>query len=182
VPLAELHYDARFCAPSGCVVSKIRELESTLRNAAASRDDRQRALRFLVHLVEDVHQPLHVGDAGDRGGNDFQVRFFGHGANLHRVWDEEIVERHSTDEATWAAELDPLARTLRVARGEDVTLWADESLAAARVAYAVPGSVGMLQPGAHLENAYFESALPVVEKRLALASARLASMLNEIFQ
>jgi hypothetical protein len=182
VPLGELRYDARFCPPSGCVVSKIRELEGTLANASAPREDRKRALRLLVHLVEDVHQPLHVGDAGDRGGNDLQVRFFGHGTNLHRVWDEEIIERHSTDELAWAAELEQLARTVHVARGEDVTLWADESLVAARVAYAVPGSVGMLKPGANLESAYFDSALPLAKKRLALAAARLASTLNEIFQ
>ena len=103
VPLSEVHYDARFCPPTGCIVSKIRELRATLASDAAPREERQRALRLLVHFVEDLHQPLHVGDLGDRGGNDLQVQFFGRGTNLHRLWDEEIIERHGTSESAWGS-------------------------------------------------------------------------------
>lgn len=184
VPIVELRYDARFCAPNGCVVSKIGEMKDALANDAAPRDARKLALRMLVHLVEDLHQPLHVGDRGDRGGNDLQVRFFERGSNLHRVWDEDIIEHHSTDEARWVAELDALAKTDAARKWTSGTVesWADESLAAARQAYAIPGSVATLEPGARLRNDYFDTALPVVEQRLAQAAVRLSSMLNEIFQ
>jgi hypothetical protein len=184
VPIVELHYDARFCAPNGCVVSKIGELKESVGNAAAPREARQQALRLLIHLVEDLHQPVHVGDRGDRGGNDLQLRFENHGTNLHRLWDEEIVERHSTDESTWVAELDAIAKTT-AARGWSagtVESWADESLAAARRAYTVPGSAATLQPGAKIGDDYVEMALPIVERRLAQAAVRLSTMLNEIFQ
>jgi hypothetical protein len=184
VPIAEPHYDARFCATTGCVVSKIGELRQTLADGSASREARRQALRLLVHFVEDVHQPVHVGDRGDRGGNDLQVRFFNRGGNLHRVWDEEIAVRHSSDEATWVAELDALAKT-EAARGwprGTVESWADESLTVARQAYAVPGSSAMLEPGARLCDDYFDWALPIVQRRLAQAAVRLSSMLNEIFQ
>jgi hypothetical protein len=184
VPIAEPHYDARFCAATGCVVSKIGELRHTLADGSASREARQQALRLLVHFVEDVHQPVHVGDRGDRGGNDLQVRFFNRGVNLHRVWDEEIAVRHSSDEATWVGELDAIAKT-EAARGwprGTVESWADESLAVARQAYAEPGSSTMLEPGARLCDDYFDWALPIVQRRLAQAAVRLSSMLNEIFQ
>jgi hypothetical protein len=184
VPIVELHYDARFCAPIGCVVSKIGDLKESLGNATAPREARQQALRLLIHFVEDLHQPVHVGDRGDRGGNDLQLRFQNRGTNLHRLWDEEIVERHSTDESTWVTELDGIAKTA-AARGWStgtVESWADESLAAARRAYAVPGSPATLQPGAKIGDDYFEMALPIVQRRLAQAAVRLSTMLNEIFQ
>jgi hypothetical protein len=184
VPLTEPRYDARYCPASGCVVSKIHELRATLADGAAPRDERRQALRLLVHFVEDLHQPLHVGDRGDRGGNDSQVQFFGRGTNLHRLWDEDLALRHSADEATWVAELDALAKSdaARAWSKGTVETWADESLALARQAYAAPGCGPPLQPGAVLGQEYFESALVVVRLRLAQAAVRLSSMLNEIFQ
>jgi hypothetical protein len=182
VPITEARYEARFCPSAGCVVSKIEELRGTLRNAAASRVEKQQALRFLVHFVEDLHQPLHVGDRGDRGGNDLQVRFFGKGTNLHRVWDDGVIEHHSTDEVKWIGEIDALAtreQTKWAVGG--VEEWANESLAAARQAYCIPGTHSMLKPGTALGEEYFDIALPVARRRLAQAASRLTSMLNEIF-
>jgi hypothetical protein len=67
--------------------------------------ERLRALRFLVHRVEDLHRPLHVGDNGDNGGNATQVRFFTRGWNLRRVWDSGIIDRTGRNEDAWLAEL-----------------------------------------------------------------------------
>jgi hypothetical protein len=103
---------------------------------------------------------------------------------LHRVWDQDLVERFSTDESVWIAELEKLLKT-ETARGWSkgaIETWADESLAAARQAYREPVSQASLEPGAKLDQAYFEAALPVVKRRLAQAAVRLASTLNEIFQ
>jgi len=183
VPITESQYDARFCPSTGCVVSKIEELRGTLRNSASSRGDKQQALRLLVHFVEDLHQPLHVGDRGDRGGNDLQLQFFGKGTNLHRLWDDGLVEHHSTDEVKWIGEIDALA-TLEQARQWSVggvEAWANESLVAARQAYCIPGTHSMLKPGTPLGQEYFDLALPVARRRLAQAASRLTTMLNEIF-
>ncbi len=182
VPIAEAHYDGRFCPPSGCIVSKIEELRILLGNVAAPRSDRQLALRLLVHFVEDLHQPLHIGDRGDRGGNDLQVRFFGVGTNLHRLWDEGILLHHDSDEAVWIAELEAQARPEQSRQWAkcNVATWADESLAAARQAYVWPGTGLALEPGAKLGSEYFEFALPVVRRRMAQAAVRLATMLNEV--
>jgi hypothetical protein len=183
VPIGEPRYDSRFCPSSGCIVSKIHELRVVLGNAALPRSERQLALRLLVHFIEDVHQPLHVGDRGDRGGNDLQVRFFGSGTNLHRLWDEGIVLRHDSEEASWIARIDAAANfeLSRQWSKCDVATWADESLAAARQAYVMPGSGSALEPGAKLGQEYFEFALPIVERRLAQAAVRLAATLNQVF-
>jgi hypothetical protein len=183
VPITEAKYDARFCPSTGCVVSKIDEMRGILSNRASSRSERRQALRFLVHLVEDLHQPLHVGNHADRGGNDLQVRFFGDGTNLHRLWDEGLIEHHSTDDVKWIGELDAMATPDRVkqwTKGSPES-WADESLDAARQAYCLPGTHSLLRPGTKLDQLYFEFELPIATKRLAQAGVRLSAMLNDIF-
>jgi hypothetical protein len=70
------------------------------------REERQRALKFLIHFTADLHHPLHVGNIGDRGGNDTQVRFFERASDLHRVWDSLIKDLQSREEALWLKVLD----------------------------------------------------------------------------
>jgi hypothetical protein len=184
VPISEARYDAKFCQPRGCVVSKIIEFRRVLQDTNAPRAERQLALKFLVHLVPDLHQPLHVGDDGDRGGNLLQVRFFGTGTNLHLVWDAHIIEWHSRDESHWLRELDALAAAADIATwsGRSVEDWANESLAEARGAHRIPGTGELIKSGTRLDESYYRFALPVVQHRLAQSGVRLAAMLNEVLK
>ena len=96
VPLDQDRYDDRFAgdAPEkGNIVPKIREFRAVLKDRSRPLEERRVALRFLIHLVEDLHMPLHVGDNHDRGGNDTQVRFFDQGTNMHRLWDGDMIAR-----------------------------------------------------------------------------------------
>lgn len=79
-------------APDGDVVSAIQLNMSTLRNPQAPKADKALALKMLVHLVGDLHQPLHMGHASDLGGNTIKVKFFGQEKNLHSVWDGSLLE------------------------------------------------------------------------------------------
>jgi hypothetical protein len=184
VAISEPRYDARYCPAKGCVVLKIVEMQNVLASAHDSVAERRQALRFLVHLVEDLHQPLHVGGRDDRGGNDLQVRFFDRGTNLHRVWDEGLIEHFSTDEDVWLGVVEKLATQEASQRWCQGTVedYATESLKAAREAYSVPGETSFLEPGARLDRTYFERELPVVNRRLAQAGARLACLLNRLFR
>ena len=69
----------------------VARLRKDLADRSRPKQERQRALLFLVHFVSDIHQPLHVGDNRDHGGNDTQVQFFGQGTNLHRLWDSGLI-------------------------------------------------------------------------------------------
>lgn len=183
VPISEPRYDPRFCSPEGCVASKIDDFRHVLRDPRASRRSKQRALKFLIHLIQDIHQPMHVGDTESRGGNLLQVRFFGVGSNLHKVWDSQIIEWHGSDEAVWLAELNAIA-TPAVAQSwsrGSVEDWASESLEEARLAYRLPGNDKPMKPGARLGSKYCRFALPIIQKRLAQAGIRIASVLNEVF-
>lgn len=184
VPIKAARYDARYCQRGGCVMSKIEEFKRTLLDPGAGRLQKQQALKFLIHFVADLHQPMHVGDNGDQGGNLLQVRFFGDGSNLHRVWDSQVMDRHTKNERVWLWDFDFIANPRRVvewSKGapED---WAAETLLVAKEAYCLPGTQKLISPGTRLGNDYYKFALPVIQKQLARAGIRTAFILNGIYK
>ena len=76
----------------GDAVSALADFSQTVRDRQASAEERARALRFIIHIVGDLHQPLHVGNGEDRGGNDFGITYFGEPSNLHRLWDSQLID------------------------------------------------------------------------------------------
>jgi nuclease S1 len=163
-----------------------------LRLAAAGR--RAVALKWIVHLVGDIHQPLHAADNGDRGGNDVRVRLSGQRSGrsltLHRVWDDQLVRlalhvrtarRPPRDIATLAHAAEHLLRS----RGEGTPRsWAlDANRLARTVAYRYPHFACGRVPHRVivLDGAHQRRAETVVRAQLLLAGARLAELLNRIF-
>jgi hypothetical protein len=186
VPLDVPRYDSRFSADNpkkGCIVDKIREFQATLKDPARSVEERRFAVRFLIHLIEDLHMPMHVGDNHEKGGNLTEVRFYDRGTNMHRLWDSDMIERAGDDEDFWLvdlAEFDTPANRAAAMQGiaED---WATESLVAARAAYLVPETSKRLKSGQKLSDAYVTANMPIVRQRLYQAGIRLARVLNEAF-
>jgi hypothetical protein len=183
VPIRESRYDRKYCLPAGCVVSKIEEFRRVLLNPKAGRVQKQQALKFLIHFIADIHQPLHVGDNNDQGGNLLQVHFFGDGANLHRVWDSLVIQRHTGNESVWLWDFDFIANPRMVnewSRGtpED---WATESLLISREAYRIPGARNVMGKGVRLASEYHRFALPLIQKQLAKAGIRIAYVLNNVY-
>lgn len=186
IPFASGRYDARRDCPGGaCVVAQIeRAREDLARTGSPLR--RADALRWLVHLVADLHQPLHAGDGWDRGGNELRVRVGRRRepTNLHRVWDVDVVKRllrrrgplaipailgrrfTPTQLDTWAANLDPVS-------------WAGESSREARAIYAELGVTPRTREIIALPQGYAEAESPRVEEALERAGVRLAAMLDQ---
>lgn len=165
----------RDCPAQGCVVSAIRKYTRILADQSAPQSERAEALKFLVHFVGDVHQPLHVSHAADRGGNDIKVTFLDHQTNLHRVWDTDLI-RYA--KLPWQAYADKLASEITVRDVERWSLttkaaaWATESYRlAVDYAYQVPAS-GVL------DSAYANRCVPIVEQQLKMAGVRMANLLN----
>jgi len=110
---------------------------------------REKALRFLIHLVGDLQQPFHVGDNHDRGVNNTEIRFLDHGSNMHRLGDSDPLTWNTRSRDVWVPELAGLdtdqnrATTLR----GKVEVWATESLTAARGTYRVPATGQRIKPG-----------------------------------
>jgi hypothetical protein len=94
--------------PEGDAATALERFTATLRDPAASREDKALALRFVVHIITDLHMPLHVGKPGDRGGNDVKVQWFDDpvSRNLHWVWDEGMILRQQLSYSEYAERLD----------------------------------------------------------------------------
>ena len=155
-----------------------------MQDPRASKTKKQQAIKFLIHFITDLHQPLHVGDTGKKGGNLIQVRFFNVGSNLHRVWDSQIIEWHSRDEGQWLRELSALMTPKNVVEWSKRTLedWATESLQIAKEAYCIPGAKTVMRSGAKLGDGYCRMALPILQRQLEMAGIRVAWMLNQILR
>ena len=130
-----------------------------------------------------MHQPCHVGDNSDKGGNRAQVRFFDRGTNMHSLWDSGMITRVSDKEDIWLVDLARLdtPENRQVAMKGTVEDWATESLLAARHAYQVPETGKRLKSGQKLGDAYLIANLPVVRQRLYQGGVRLAMVLNQAF-
>jgi S1/P1 Nuclease len=142
----------------------------------APRNENRTALRFVAHLVGDIHQPLHAGFAEDRGGNSVDVRFNGRKTNLHSLWDTGLVELEESTPAEVAARIEKAVTEDELKQWQSGTpeQWALESLAIVRAqVYRFPAS-------GEIDSSYIGPARAVIRTRLAQAAARLAWMLNEI--
>jgi hypothetical protein len=184
VPITEPVYHHKFSHPKGGVVIKIDDFRAILADPTKPRLERQQALKFLAHFVEDMHQPVHVGHRNDKGGNDLQVRWFDQGSNLHRVWDSGLLEKSNRTEAQWVSAIESsITPELAAAWSKGTpSEWANESLDLARLAYKNPPDNAELKNGAKLGQPYVEAYLPLAERRVAQAGVRLAMILNETFK
>jgi len=170
----------RDCPKGACVVTKIAEFQQKWSNPARSPADRREALLFLIHLVGDLHQPLHCENNQDDGGNQVRVRFFGEETNLHSVWDTGMLKR-AGDEDHLYAKLAAALTPDRLAAWPSGTIeqWANESFRLAQgTAY---GLLPVVPPGGTmLLGAWYQSmAEPIAEMQLEKAAVRLASLLNQ---
>lgn len=137
----------------------------------APDERRLAALKYLVHMVADVHQPLHAGYRDDKGGNTYQVQAFGRGSNLHALWDSGLIKSLDEDVDALTARLQR-APVPKGASELSPGLVAEESCKIV----AEPG----FYPERKLPTPYADRYLPTLEQRLKMAGARLAGLLNQI--
>ncbi len=176
IPLDATAYDPATQCPKGrCIIAAIERDRTILADQSAPLPERAEALRFLLHLVGDLHQPLHVSDNGDRGGNDTEVSLLDRVTNLHKVWDGELIESAGMDEEQYFAHLKRRMDGLDLAALErgSVVDWAMEGhRVAVEDAYRLPR-------GNNLGQAYLDDNLPRVDLAIIEAGVRLARILNE---
>jgi len=164
VPICGTRDKASYCPGGQCNTEQLKRLTGVVADARAPARERDEALKWVVHLVGDIHQPLHAADNGDHGGNLVPVALEGVHTrgreNLHRAWDNDLVQQvgQGTPDS-WARESNNLARN---------------------VAYHYPGFACNSVPSEILvlDGTYLEDAVLVVRERLLLAGARLAAVLN----
>lgn len=182
-------YDA-YCPNGECASSKIPLYFKVLGDAKVSDEARAQAAMFLVHMVGDIHQPLHAADDGDRGGNDKNVMYPGveMPRNLHRVWDSELPKTllRGMNEAEFAGQLVARYKGKEVAQWQqgEVRDWMNESHALSqKIVYGkLPeftcGEKWPMEKVVGLPQSYVDAATEILPVQLAKAGARIAWLLN----
>ncbi len=159
--------------PQGDVVTAIEEAVSTLKDSAKTKEDQVDALKFLIHFVGDIHQPLHVGRGVDRGGNEIDVNFMGRQQNLHAIWDTGMVDSQQLGVAE-------LARKLQGQKGnQTITEFnflevVKENMNLRKQVYAFKNS--------SIDQNYMNQNLSALNSRLLLGGKRLAFILNSVYK
>jgi hypothetical protein len=196
IPLSAAAYDAaRDCHHGACAIEALARQVAILRDRAAPVQDRRRALRFVIHLVGDLHQPMHaVTDdrapgGSDRGGNNikarlqiFDLEFPYHSAptgNLHAIWDSDLIASTHRQQEAYVAALSRLPAPVAKLRAGTVADWANQTHQVAHdVAYhdlPAPDPSGVVQ----LSDDYAVRCRPVMDLQLQRAGVRLARVLND---
>ena len=169
LPPGDCNYrPARDCPDGQCIVAVL-DAQLRILDSRAPPTERLQALKWVVHLVADLHQPLHAGMAEDRGGNRYQLQFLLRWSNLHTLWDSGLIHHMGEDAPTLAARL---ARQFWPSSPGTLSVraTAEESCRIARQ----PG----FYPSGNVGQTYISAYSPIVEQRLWLASVRLAALLN----
>jgi S1/P1 Nuclease len=200
--LASWHYDdlpvcgaadpLRYCRSGRCASAQLARQIAILGDAQAPLRERNEALKWVVHLMGDIHQPLHAATRRDRGGNQIEVSFFGQRdnppygpLNLHAAWDVQMVQRLVAERGGEGAIVSaPVGAADRAAweRGAIADWIAESHRLAADVAYSfLPARLacgGKVRGVVAIDRAYYSRAAPVIELQIRKAGVRLAFILN----
>lgn len=178
IPEGILEYDRRRdCPAGGCVTEIIPKMAQTLARPRASLKDRREALKYLSHFVGDIHQPLHLGYASDRGGNRISLRYRGKNTNLHALWDQGLIQRGRKSLVQYARRLNcrrVVSIRLKNLR-EEVIRWGLESRK------IVLNSVYNFNVKSGLSPNYITRSRVILNRRMCKAGTRLAGILNQVF-
>ena len=171
-------YDTMPKNEKGDVVTAINGIVAEIKSGKLSAEQESVRLRMLIHLVGDIHCPMHAGHLSDRGGNGVMVKFFNKDTKLHSLWDTALVEAaHKWSYTEWEQQLNRYCTTERKAelsRGT-ATDWLNESHAIATEIYkATPEK-------SKVSYDYIAYYAPVIEKQLLSGGLRLARILNELY-
>lgn len=158
----------------GDAVYGINKLTEELRTKQFSVDE-VFALKCLTHLVGDIHQPLHVGNGTDKGGNDAKVEFFWSKTNLHRVWDSGMIDHQQLSYTEYAMWIN-VAKKDQIDQWQSTTVldWVNEAIAVRSQVYNYPEN-------GKLSYRYVYDNVALMNNQLLKAGIRLAGILNVIY-
>ncbi|WP_258102919.1 S1/P1 nuclease [Marinoscillum sp. MHG1-6] len=171
----DMTYEEVGTPDNGDVIATLKRLISELETKQFAFQDEAFALKCLIHLVGDIHQPLHVGNGIDKGGNEFELKYFGKTMNLHRVWDSEMIDGQQYSYSEYANWINhPSGDQIKEWQGADILNWAKESKGYRAQVYEIPES-------RRIGYEYNYKNLDLLNLRLLQAGVRLAGILNQIY-
>ena len=162
----------------GNIVDAIYDQTRILQDPLLDYKGKQLAIKMIIHFVGDIHQPLHLGHASDKGGNYWKLRFFKSPTNLHSIWDTNLVESaHAWSHSEWQQEIDILSKQdeQNLVKNGNPDTWGKETFEICRKIYEnTPQEY-------NVSYDYIADWTPVVEEQLLKGGLRLADLLNSVF-
>lgn len=158
------------------VYTAILKTEASLRDKNLPADQKNEALKYLIHLVGDAHQPMHVSRKEDKGGNTIQLRYDNKGTNLHSLWDGRLIDQEGLSEAD-------IVKTYDVANAAQIKGWqTDSPIEWLWESYQISSELyAQVKPGQTIDDVYYQKYILVTRKRIDQAGIRLAGELNKLF-
>jgi hypothetical protein len=161
------------------VYSALLQQEQILGSSTSTRTAKVEALKYIVHFVGDLHQPMHVSREEDKGGNTVQLNYDGNGTNLHALWDSKLIEHQGLAYEQMAATYDHATPAqVKQWQADPVIRWIWESYQASSKLYA---EVDAMKSRA-IDDSYYQAHIGIVQERIEKAGIRLAGVLNEVFR
>lgn len=159
------------------VYKALQHCREVLTDAAKTKEEKIFALKFIVHMVGDLHQPMHVSRSEDQGGNKIKITFLGKPGNLHGLWDSGLPEHEGLNYEQLAAKIDHASKKeIRTWQKDNELKWLYESYQLSEQLYADAAK------SPDFDEAYYQAHIPVFEQRMEMAGIRLAGVLNAIYK
>lgn len=171
-----MHYVDSEKSEYGDIITAIEECKTKIKDKNTPREERVFYLKMLIHFIGDLHQPMHASRAEDKGGNDIQVQWFGQGSNLHKVWDQNLIESYGMTYTELAHELNKVSKK-EVKKMQEGTIydWVDES-------HTICGELyDSVKVGEKLGYQYAYNYNDLLFEQLQKGGLRLAKVLNDLF-
>ncbi len=161
--------------PEGNAATALEMFSKQLKSKQSSFAEKQLALRFIVHIIGDLHQPFHAGNGKDRGGNDVKLTFFWDDSNLHRVWDSGLIDRQQLSYTEWTNKLSSKISSQQATQWMEIDpkVWIAESAKVRANVYPENDKISW---------DYQYQNLPIVKQRLQMGGVRIAAYLNALFK
>jgi hypothetical protein len=157
--------------------TRLKFLIAELKKKNVSKENKLLYLRMLIHITEDVHQPMHTAHSSDKGGNDFKVNWFGKPTNLHSIWDTELINFQELSYTEYVRAINhPTAAQIKEWQSAPITKWLFESNQIAEKLYTE------IQPGDNLNYKYNFNHIDTLNEQLLKGGIRLAGILNQLFK
>ena len=158
----------------GNAVTALEMFSKQLTSKKSSLKEKQLALRFIVHIIGDLHQPFHTGTHLDKGATDVKLSFFWDKSNLHRVWDSGLIDRQKLSYTEWTHRLKRKISTQQAKEWMEINpeIWIDESVELRLTLYPKHDEISW---------DYQYQSLPIIKQRLQMGGIRIAAYLNALF-
>lgn len=158
----------------GDAVEAIQRMKLIIQDDSKSKEEKRNAVAMLVHLIGDIHQPLHVGNGTDKGGNDVKIKWFYNNSNLHRIWDSEMIDSKQFSYSELAKLVDhPHEEKVENLDNTDINIWLKEAMDLRPQVYDLTNDE-------YLSYEYMYKNWDTVKDRIEKAGRRLAAVLNEL--